>query len=427
MAIKRRTGVNGSRRAFLQRGFRGAGLFLVGGTLWRCSGDDAATTGGSGGTGGQGGQGGQGGVAGMGGAGGAAPSISNIGNLGPLGDPDANGVRLPVGFTSRIVASSGQPVEGSSYTWHSAPDGGAVFPTEDGGWIYVSNCELSGGNGGVGAIRFSAEGAIVDAYSILQGTSRNCAGGPTPWGTWLSCEEIGSGEVFECDPFGVEPAVVRPALGVCNHEAVAVDPVHEMLYLTEDRSDGRLYRFVPDAYPDLTSGTLEVMQVVSGEVGATTWLTVPDPSAASTPTRDQVPESTAFAGGEGIWFHEGVIYFSTKGDNRVWALETTSDELSLVYDAATSPTPILTGVDNVVVSAGGDVLVAEDGGDLQIVALTPDGQVLPIIQLVGHDDSEITGPAFDPSRQRLYFSSQRGTAGSSDAGITFEVTGPFFV
>ena len=424
----RRRGVDGSRRAFLQRSARGAGLFLVGGTLWHCGGDDGGTTGagGSGGTG-TGGTGGQGGMAGMGGAGGAAPTTSNIANLGPLGDPDANGVRLPAGFTSRIVAASGQPVENSAYTWHAAPDGDAVFPTEDGGWIYVSNAELSGGGGGVGAIRFSAEGEIVDAYSILQGTNRNCAGGPTPWGTWLSCEEVSSGEVFECDPFGVEAGVVRPALGVCSHEAVAVDPVHEMLYLTEDVSDGRLYRFVPDAYPDLTSGTLEAMQVVSGEVGATTWLPVPDPSAANTPMRDQVPESTAFAGGEGIWYHEGVIYFSTKGDDRVWALETTSGDLSIVYDVATSPMPILTGVDNVVVSAGGDVLVAEDGGDLQIVALTPDGQVLPVIQLVGHDGSEITGPAFDPSRQRLYFSSQRGTEGSSSAGITFEVTGPFFV
>jgi secreted PhoX family phosphatase len=370
-----------------------------------------------------------GGTGGNGGAGGSGPGlVSNIANLGPLGDPDENGVRLPEGFTSRVVAQSGQPpVAGGSYAWHGAPDGGAVFPTMDGGWIYVSNCELDSGAGGVGALRFSASGEVVDAYSILQSTSRNCAGGPTPWGTWLSCEETSTGQVFECDPLGRMASQARPALGVFQHEAVTVDPNLERLYLTEDQGNGRLYRFVPSAYPDLSAGTLEVFQVTNGIEGPGVWLPVPDPSGSSTPTRQQVPESTPFAGGEGIWFHEGVVYFTTKGDNRVWALDTTTDELTLIYDEATSPTPILSGVDNVVVSDGGDVLVAEDGGDLEIVALTPDGQVLPVIQLVGHDSSEITGPAFDPSRQRLYFSSQRGTLGFSGAGMTFEVTGPFFV
>jgi hypothetical protein len=73
------------------------------------------------------------------------------------------------------------------------------------------------------------------------------------------------------------------------------------------------------------------------------------------------------------------------------------------------------------------VIVSEDGGSRQIVAITADGKVVPLVQLVGHDDSEICGPAFDPTLGRLYFSSQRGTTGSSSGGMTFEVSGPFFI
>ena len=82
-------------------------------------------------------------------------------------------------------------------------------------------------------------------------------------------------------------------------------------------------------------------------------------------------------------------------------------------------------MDNVETSSYGDVLVAEDGGDLQIVAITG-GNVVPVVQLVGHDLSEMTGPAFSPDQTRLYFSSQRGTTGMSKDGMTFEITGPFF-
>ena len=110
---------------------------------------------------------------------GGAP-MSNIANLGPLQAPDENGLRLPEGFTSRVIARARTPVGNTMHLWHAFPDGGAVFTTADGGWVYVSNSEVPFERGGVGAIRFSESGEIVDAYSILTGTSTNCAGGAMP-------------------------------------------------------------------------------------------------------------------------------------------------------------------------------------------------------------------------------------------------------
>lgn len=343
---------------------------------------------------------------------------------------DANGIRLPEGFSSRIVARSGSiPCKGSRYAWHAAPDGGACFATENGGWIYVSNSELGSRRGGAGALRFNADGDVIDAYPILQNTSRNCAGGATPWGSWLSCEEVATGEVWECDPTGKRAAIRRPALGVFNHEAVAVDPVNNQLYLTEDRRDGRLYRFTPDrldakGIPDLTSGTLEVARLAKGESGHMTWKKIPDPSARSKETRHQVA-GAVFNGGEGIVYDRGRVFFTTKGDNRVWSYTISDQRLEIVYDDDDYAAPILTGVDNITVSSAGTLYVAEDGGNLQIVMLSSDKGVFPVAELVGHDLSEVTGIAFSPDGSRLYFSSQRGTTGSSGDGMTYEISGPF--
>ena len=106
----------------------------------------------------------------------AMPLFANPEALGQLGEPDANGLRLLPGFQSRIIARSGQPVVASSaFRLHASPDGGATFPTPDGGWVYVSNSEMNTeeGGGGVGSVRFSANGEIQDAYAILTGTNNN--------------------------------------------------------------------------------------------------------------------------------------------------------------------------------------------------------------------------------------------------------------
>ncbi len=362
------------------------------------------------------------------------PNIANsspltLGSIGDLQAPDKNGVRLPKGFSSRIVARSGHDYFG--YHWHPAPDGGATFAIDDGGWFYVSNNELSKGRGGVGSLRFDKDGKLVDAYSILNNTSRNCAGGHTPWGTWLSCEEIKTGQVWECDPYGKKDPVLRAALGRFNHEDVAVDTNSMQLYLTEDERDGCLYRYSSNSidklsgYPDLDDGFLEVAKIINGEIGALRWHLIPDPQAKDTPTRKQVTQSSGFNRGEGIWFHQDAIFFTTTGNNRVYAYDIKNNDLSIIYNAALYVSPVLTGVDNITSNKSGEFLVAEDGGDLQIVVITKSGEIKPLLQLIGHDRSEITGPAFSPDGSRLYFSSQRGTTGRSEDGITFEITGPF--
>lgn len=359
-----------------------------------------------------------------------APPASGL-NVRPvaLAHSGVDGLLLPEGFAARVIARSGRPVGDSDYAWHPAPDGGAVFAAGDGGWIYVSNSEMLDGRGGVSAVRFDAGGGIRDAYPLLTGTSGNCAGGLTPWGTWLSCEEMPRGRVWECDPLGELSPRVLPALGEFMHEAVVVDPDRLQLYLTEDRWDGRFYRFTPDratdGIPDLTRGTLEMARVRNLPEGLVDWHPVVDPAGGRVPTRHQVPDSTPFRGGEGAWYADRLVYFTTKHDNRVWAYDIDDELMTLVYDDDFFPDPVLTGVDNVTVSQAGTIYVAEDGGNMEIVAINPGREVFPILRLAGHAGSEITGPAFDPTGSRLYFSSQRGAAGLSQHGVTYEVTGPF--
>ncbi|MEX0620696.1 MAG: alkaline phosphatase PhoX, partial [Solirubrobacterales bacterium] len=251
-----------------------------------------------------------------------------------------------------------------------------------------------------------------------------CAGGVTPGGTWLSCEETTTGRVFECDPWGKKASQVRPAMGVFKHEAAVIDPVGGHAFLTEDLGDGCFYRFRPDRYPDLSSGKLDV--AVVGDDGKVTWSELPDPQNTGTvPTRQQIPAATRFRRGEGAWYDQGMVYFATTQDDRVYAYNCAEEELEVLYDGvALGDEAPLHDTDNVTVSpVSGDLYVCEDADDLQVCLISIEGEAAPFLQLPGpdHANSELTGPVFDPTGNRFYFASQRAVSG----GVIFEISGPF--
>lgn len=188
-------------------------------------------------------------------------------------------------------------------------------------------------------------------------------------------------------------------MGKFKHEAAAADPVRKVVYLTEDTTDGCLYRFVPTTWGNLSAGTLQVLKAGSATSGSFTWANVPDPDGSPTATRNQVSGAKRFNGGEGLHYANDTAWFTTKGDNRVWQLNLTNSTYELAYDdSLVSPgSAPLTGVDNVTGTSSGDLFVAEDGGNMEICIITPNDIVAPFLRIGGQSSSEICGPAFTPA------------------------------
>jgi secreted PhoX family phosphatase len=341
--------------------------------------------------------------------------------IGSLGAADALGWELPAGYRSRLVIATGDPLPGSATTFPGAPDGAGVFPRGNGGWTICWNNELGNGAGGVTGLTFDAAGSLTSATQLATGMNRPCAGGTTPWATWLSCEEVPRGRVFEIDPRGRLETRVHPQMGVFNHEAAVVDSARRCVYLSEDRADGLFYRYRYAVDNDLSVGVLEAAVVAADST--VTWVAIPDPLATTTECRAQVP-ATAFNGGEGLVLTDGrTVLLTTKNDGRLWSYDIVEATMVVVYDPATAANPVLRGPDNVTVTPAGDAIVCEDGDNMELVAVDRQGRVAPFARLAGQPGSELTGVNLSPDGRRLYVGSQR--AFGPDRGAIYEITGPF--
>jgi len=223
---------------------------------------------------------------------------------------------------------------------------------------------------------------------------------------------------------------VRPAMGIFKHEACAVATRQRRVYMTEDLVDGGLYRFTPKRWHDLSEGLLEIACVGAG--GHVDWVEVPDPSAARERTAHQVRGATRFKRGEGIWCDGHTVYVATTADDRVHAYDLKRRHVRVVYDGLATRSAPLLRVDQLTGSRAGEVFVCEDIAteEIDIGVIEPDGSVSRFLSVTGpeHRGSELTGVVFDPSGERMYFSSQRAFPKSAlipGPGAIYEVTGPF--
>jgi secreted PhoX family phosphatase len=410
---------------------------------------------------------------------------------GPLIPDPAGVLSLPQGFSYRIVAKSGATLLESGEPTPDDPDGTAAFVRPGAsGSVLVNNHEIGGGEpfrvppvagftydplagGGTTNIEVDKDGNRIREYVSLAGTHNNCAGGRTPWNTWLTCEEtegspagssVRHGYVFEVDPYDQganrDPKPIK-ALGRYAHESVAVDPRTHTLYLTEDAGNpnGLLYRWTPpaEALPlgkrslralADDAGTLEAMQAFTQD-GAfvpdlsvftkpgteldIAWLPVPDRDAKALSTRKQFAQITRSRKLEGMWWGDEGAYvvasFARSGDGsaaqhdgQVWFIDPERNRIELKLWFAYTPADQDNdpdGPDNITVSPFGGVILAEDGeGRNHLVGATDDGRTYVFARNELAGDNEFTGPTFSADRKLLF-------ANIQSPEHVFAIQGPF--
>jgi secreted PhoX family phosphatase len=370
--------------------------------------------------------------------------------------PDPDGILdLPAGFSYRILEKKGDLMS-DGLRVPGRPDGMACFahPTDDTLLILMRNHEVVRGDttngpykGGQKALScaYDPKGMggvtrlVVDATSferkssnlVLIGTVRNCAGGPSPWG-WISCEETFEqqgnyrhGYAFLC-PLGADKAQTPQRLdgyGRYNHEAAAIDPSNCRAYLTEDRSDSCLYRFVPDDMSKPFVGKLQALKVVGqnqfntdnmdvSEVVDIEWVDIdtPNPNTDTVRAQGHAKGAAIIQRGEGIWFCDGDIYICSTdgGENGGGHIFRLNDgvEPTLELMLASPALGVLKKPDNVTVAPWGDLYFAEDGGSNNCIRyVTGDGEILTFAHNVG-SDSEFAGICFSPDGAAMFVNMQ---------------------
>lgn len=384
-------------------------------------------------------------------------------------DPN-NLLDLPPGFRYRAfsrtgdIMGDGNPVPGNH-------DGMAAFAGRRGTTVLVRNHELSPGaefgvvapeakkydplcKGGTTSLIIGRNRKLIRDYASLAGTYRNCAGGLTPWDSWISCEENTSTpdidpEVSKMHGYNFEVpsegGLVNPiplvAMGRFNHEAVAIDPRTGIVYQTEDRGDSLFYRFILNQYGKLQAGGILEALKIKGMPQAITqanfpvgkpmeveWVRIDNVNPVDDTVRVEgfAKGAAQFTRGEGAWYGNGEVYFNCTnggelGLGQVWRYvpgRNVRHGGTIELFVEPNDQSLLDGPDNIVISPFGDLIICEDGdGEQFVVGVTPEGELYDFARNA-LNESEFAGACFSPDGDTLFVNIQ-------NPGITFAVWGPW--
>jgi secreted PhoX family phosphatase len=414
---------------------------------------------------------------------------------------------IPEGFNLKLVSRAGDPMASGGGPVPNALDGMCTLPARRKGkdrWDnddrshergrgsrdrvrLVRNHEMRDGpassvpmgsrpydaNAGAGCTTLevemdrSGEPHLVEEFVSISGTCVNCAGGPTPWGSWLTCEETTEGipqgrlqphgYVFEVpgDADSEVEAVPIKEMGRFSHEALAVDLRFGHVYETEDAGNNSgFYRFVPRRRHDLAEGGQLQMLAVTGQPGldttrggiaplttlSATWVDIDDPdpavitSATSVFAQGFAKGGTRFARLEGCWWGDDSVFFNaTSGGasdaGQVWQYRpVTRDRGQLVLIFESPGADVLDSPDNICVSPRGGLVLCEDGGGAQFMrGLTQDGFIFDFVRSANPNSAtEFAGACFSPEGETLFFNTQGSTNRlGTERGGTFAIWGPW--
>jgi len=421
--------------------------------------------------------------------------------FGPLFYKEGDPLSLPKGFMARIISNKGDLMN-DGLLMPGMYDGMGSF-SHAGKTILIRNHENSPGAdllgpfgkdnellhkinkskiydfgkgedtcvGGTTTLVYNEKTQQVESqYLSLIGTVRNCAGGITPWKSWITCEESslktgkeGSSlekdhgfnfEVPATDKIGIADPHPIKAMGRFTHEAVAVQPKTGIVYQTEDEGDSLFYRYLPNAYGKLQNGgKLQCLAISAWESADTRnyetltterfpekksfevkWIDLDDVEAPDSDLRLRGFKLGAarFSRGEGIWYGKNELFFACTdgGKNRKGQIfkytpskfegQPGEKDAPAKLELFLEPNDIETfqNCDNLTIAPWGDVIICEDKKDPRIVGITPQGKTYVIAKNIGYRSSEFAGPVFSPSGNTLFINIQ-------SPGLTLAITGPW--